>query len=196
MGTSTLKAGVRQRIISAAKAEFAAHGSKAASVRSIASRAGVTAAMINYYYGSKQALYDLIVEQAQARLLSSISLALAESEQEQLPARLAAAYFDFLAEERDFQRLLAREVLDRGEAASDFVSRHLVPLRAMFEDLFGRDDAALQAAISVFGAVAGYFLYEPVMAQLLGDDAVAAAGLARRREHIMELASMLAAKRR
>jgi AcrR family transcriptional regulator len=34
-------------------------------VRSIAERAGATAAMINYYFGGKQALYDTVVSEVQ-----------------------------------------------------------------------------------------------------------------------------------
>jgi AcrR family transcriptional regulator len=188
--SATLNPGVRERILLAARAEFAAHGSRAASVRSIGERAGVTAAMINYYFGSKGALYDMVVEQAQAHLYAHIAEA-TKGDRKQLAARLAEAYFDFLSEEREFQRLILREVLDGGQGVPAFVHKYVAPLRALFEDEFGGDDDTFQTAVSLFGAVAGYFLYEPVLTELLGSDATAADNLARRRRHVAELATRL-----
>lgn len=189
-------AGVRERILVAAKTEFAAQGLRGASVRAIASRAGVTAAMINYYFGGKRALYDQVVDDVQGRLLARISETLATGDGSELAARLTGAYFGFLAAEREFPRLLLREVLDRGEALTTFVRRYLAPLRAVFEERFGGGDAAFQSAVSLFGAVAGYFLYEPVLTELLGADAMEAERLERRRQHVMELAALLSRERR
>ncbi|MBW1881757.1 MAG: hypothetical protein JRJ84_25645, partial [Deltaproteobacteria bacterium] len=42
-----------------------------------------------------------------------------------------------------------------------------------------------------FGAIAAYFLYEPVMADFLGEDPRSEARLARRRKHIINLAALL-----
>ena len=44
----------------------------------------------------------------------------------------------------------------------------------------------------VFGAVAGYFLYEPMLRGILGDDPLAPAALRRRRRHVLALARALA----
>jgi len=48
-----------------------------------------------------------------------------------------------------------------------------------------------EAVISVFGAIAAYFLYEPVMADFLGEDPRSEDRLARRRKHIINLAALL-----
>jgi AcrR family transcriptional regulator len=183
---------VRERIVGAAKTEFAAHGLRGSSVRSIAARAGVTGAMVNYYFGSKRRLYDMIVQEAQARLSARMSEALTAGEEVDLPARLIAAYFDFLSEEGEFQRLLLREVLDRGHDVPAFTQKYIAPLRLLFEDLFGSDDRAFQTAVTLFGAVAGYFIYEPVLTELTGASAMAEESLTRRRRHVMELATLLA----
>lgn len=184
--------GVRDRILAAASAEFAATGLRGASVRSIAARAGVTAAMINYYYGSKRALYDVVVERAQARLFAMVSGVLREPDAGDLPARLAGAYFDFLSEERELPRLLLREVLDDGDSVPVLAQRYVEPLRDLFERELGAGEQTFQAAISVFGAVAGYFIYAPVLAALLGEDPLAGDPLARRRKHVMALAALIA----
>jgi len=181
--------GVKARILAAGRAEFASHGLGAASVRAIAGRAGVTAAMINYYFGGKRALYDAVVAEAEGRLLERLAPAF-EAGRPGLPSRLAGAYFDFLAEDHDLQRLLMREVLDRGDGARDLAARFVRPLRALFEQHFGDGgDERLHLAVSLFGAVAGYFLYEPVLGAFLDADARSPDMLARRRRHVVDLAA-------
>lgn len=182
--------GVRERVLAAGRAEFAERGLSAGSVRAIGERAGVTAAMVNYYFGGKRALYDAVVAEAQGRLAARIGAALAEGGGRGLAARLAGAYFDFLAEDRELQRLLMREVLDRGEGVLELAARYVTPLRALFERHFGEGDEAAHLAISLFGAVAGYFLYEPVLGAFLGVDPRAKDALLRRRRHVLRLASL------
>ena len=181
--------GVKARIVAAARSEFARQGLEAAAVRAIGERAGVTAAMINYYFGGKRALYDAVVSEAQGRLRDRLTAAVTAGGREGLGARLAAAYFDFLADDRELQRLLLREVLDRGDGVRKLAARHVRPLRALFDAHFGDGDEALHLAISLFGAVAGYFLYEPLLGAFLGTDPDGAAALARRRLHVIDLAS-------
>lgn len=182
---------VRDRVLASAREEFAARGLDAASVRTIGAGAGVTAAMVNYYFGSKRALYDAVVEEAQGRLMTRLAAALEGGRRAGGPARLAVAYFDFLADEGQLQRLLLRQILDRDEHVRGEAARFVRPLRALLERHFGADDAAVQGAISLFGAVSGYFLYEPVLAPFVGGDPLSPEGLARRRRHVVELASML-----
>jgi len=53
----------RGRIIQAAMDEFAARGFKGASMDAIAARTHTTRALINYYFGSKEKLYIVVLEQ-------------------------------------------------------------------------------------------------------------------------------------
>lgn len=188
-----LRGGVRARILSAAKAEFARRGLRGASVRQVAGRAGTTAAMINYYFGGKQSLYDAVLSEAMGRLYARLGPALAGARDQPAPA-LAEAYFDFLASERELQRLLLREVLDRGAGVTRFTRRHLPVLSAMIGGAIpDRDrEEVLQSAVSLFGAVAGYFIYEPVLKELYGGAPLSAGRLAARRRHVLRLASKLA----
>ena len=184
--------GVRNRILAAAKSEFAAHGLRGVSVRDIATGAKTTAAMINYYFGGKQGLYHEVVEQALGPLLVRLGGVMQEaSGEDDLAPRLSVLYFDFLSKERELQQLLLREVLDSSEVLPAIVLRHLVPLRTMFEGRFGTGDAAFQAAVSLFSSVAGYFLYAPLLAELTGQDPLSAKSLRQRRKHVVELADHL-----
>lgn len=178
-------------MLDAAREEFARNGYSAVSVRSIAKCAGATAAMINYYFGSKQALYDAVVAEAQARLLARLSRAIADGDRDDLPERLAVAYFDFLTEERQLQRLLVRQMLDQSEHVRARAGKLIGPLRVLLESHFGEREVAHQFAVSVFGAISGYFLYEPVLGELLGEDPLSKKSLGRRRRHVIELASLI-----
>lgn len=182
--TSPASESVRARIIAAARDEFAARGLEASSVRTIGSKAGVTPAMINYYFGGKKALCDVVVAEAQGRLRVRLFAALSAGP---CATKLAGAYFDFLAEERQMQRLLLREVLDGGV---DRFPELVRPLRALLTEQFG-GDAAAQSALSVFGAIAGYFIYAPVLSELVGGDPLSPGALARRRRHILNLVTTI-----
>jgi len=184
------QSGVKARILAAGRAEFAQHGLSGGSVRTIGERAGVTAAMINYYFGGKRALYEAAIAEAQARLGERLAPAFA-GDRAGLAPRLAAAYFDFLSEDQELQRLLMREVLDSGESVHEVAARYVKPLRALLEQHFGKSDEALQLAVSLFGAVAGYFLYEPLIGAFLGADPHSRAALARRRRHVIRLAKQI-----
>ena len=52
---------VRARLQDAARALFAQHGYDAVSTRAVAEAAGVNPAMIHYYFGSKQGLYEAMI---------------------------------------------------------------------------------------------------------------------------------------
>ncbi|MGW5652626.1 TetR/AcrR family transcriptional regulator [Streptomyces humi] len=57
-------AATREAILAAAVVEFTEHGYARAGVRQIAERAGVTAMMINRYFGSKELLFARAVDRA------------------------------------------------------------------------------------------------------------------------------------
>lgn len=57
-------AATREAILGAAVVEFTEHGYARAGVRQIAERAGVTAMMINRYFGSKEGLFTQAVDRA------------------------------------------------------------------------------------------------------------------------------------
>jgi AcrR family transcriptional regulator len=57
-------AATRQAILQAATRRFATHSYERAGVREIAADAGVTAALVNRYFGSKEGLFSEVIERA------------------------------------------------------------------------------------------------------------------------------------
>ena len=185
------EAGVREQILAAAKTEFARLGLRGASVRAIAGGAGVTPAMINYHFQGKLGLYKEVVEAALEGLMVHLAGALVSDKRGGLAPALAGAYFDFLCEERELQRIMVHEVLAGGGVLPAIVQRHLLPLRTLLQGRFGKGQRTFQSAVTLFGAVAGYFLYAPVLAEITGEDPLDEAALARRRRHVVALAKDL-----
>ncbi|GAA1206815.1 TetR family transcriptional regulator [Prauserella alba] len=64
----------RQRLLTAARDEFAAHGIAGARVDAIAARAGVNKERIYGYFGSKEKLFDAVVTDAKAEHATGIGL--------------------------------------------------------------------------------------------------------------------------
>lgn len=61
-----------QEIINAAKEVFIEKGYKGTTMRDIASRAGITLSMVNYYFRSKDRLFDIIFEETFSMMYSRL----------------------------------------------------------------------------------------------------------------------------
>ena len=61
-GTTAGGAGTRDRILAVAREEFSARGYDATSVRSIAKAAGVDAALVHHYFGTKEQVFAAAIE--------------------------------------------------------------------------------------------------------------------------------------
>ncbi|KWT58890.1 TetR family transcriptional regulator [Streptomyces albus subsp. albus] len=63
--------GARERILTAARAEFAARGYEKASIRGIAKAADVDPALVHHYYGTKEQVFEAAVEMSFAPALNA-----------------------------------------------------------------------------------------------------------------------------
>lgn len=99
------ESGAREAILQAARDEFAAHGFDRATIRGIASRAGVDPALVLHYFGSKDDLFgdaiSIPVEPAEI-LRRSAAAGLGDS-----GAILVGAFLDTWEAEENRQRLIA-----------------------------------------------------------------------------------------
>jgi AcrR family transcriptional regulator len=142
------RAATARRILEAAQEEFALHGFKGATIRSIADRAGVHASLVMQHYGSKAALFAIAV---------------------QLPDDDHQAASDHLLDVLDVRmgelppetRALVRSMLTVPEAEAamrEFLEERIDNLKGSFEG----PDAELRAALTVSGilglTIARHFL--------------------------------------
>ncbi|MGK2925146.1 MAG: TetR/AcrR family transcriptional regulator [Lysobacterales bacterium] len=116
---------IREGILDAAEDLFAKRGFAATSIREIADRVDVNAAMVHYYFGSKKKLLRAVME----RVLEPMAGALANVEAlGDLPVReLTRLLFAMATEHPSLPQLITREVLlPGGELQAEFLE-HFAP---------------------------------------------------------------------
>ncbi len=192
-------AATRQRLLSAARREFAARGLAGARVDEIAARAGVNKQLVYHYFGDKDALYLAVLEwvyeeiRAQERTLSLQGLP-----PERAIRKLIEHSFDYLAAHPDFIVLLNDE--NRGGAPHVRGSRRLEamhsPLVSMVdailrqgvrEGTFRRGVDPLHLYISIAGLSYFFFSNTPTLSAIFGTDLRRPAAKRARRKHVVDL---------
>ncbi|MGL4316625.1 MAG: TetR/AcrR family transcriptional regulator [Pseudomonas sp.] len=123
----------RQQLLAIATEAFAYNGIQATSLRTIAERAGVTPALLNYYFGNKQKLVEAMVEERFLPLIQRASEGLQQAGDD--PQALVAVFIRDLsrtmAEHPWVSQLWVREILcDGGQLREQLMSRvaPMVPL--------------------------------------------------------------------
>ncbi|MEV4805582.1 TetR family transcriptional regulator [Nonomuraea sp. NPDC049421] len=176
-------AATRQAILEAAIAAFTAHGYAGVGVRDIAANAGVTAMLINRYFGSKEQLFAEAVDAAFAprTVISGTGAELAGETARTLVARTAPG-----ADELGPFLLMLRSAADprAAEIMRAAIARH--PGRHLTEELAG-EGAAVRAEL-MLALQAGVWL----MRSVIGTDALKDAGPDDLTRRIRDLLQVLA----
>ena len=103
----------RDHLINEAIELFAEKGFEGTSIRDLATRAGVNIAMVNYYFGSKEKLFEAIVAKKATHMRGVLDMILADkalSEIEKLDAIIESYIARFFAY-HTFHRVLQQELL-------------------------------------------------------------------------------------
>jgi AcrR family transcriptional regulator len=119
----------RERLLDSALATYGKSGIAAASLREIAADAGVTPAMVNYYFGSKEQLREAVVEE---RLMPVVGLLRAHLESAgDDPRALVVAFVHSIhaavARYPWLPSLWVREVLSENGALRDLIVTRISP---------------------------------------------------------------------
>lgn len=106
----------RERLLDAALDSFAAAGISASSLRAIADKAGVTPALVNYYFGNKQKLVEAVFVERLQPLFSAVAGQLQASDESplQLVKILVGNLNQLLARHPWLPPLWVREILCEG----------------------------------------------------------------------------------
>ena len=189
----------RQKLLTAARREFADCGLAGARVDEIAARAGVNKQLVYHYFGDKDALYLAVLEwvyeeiRAQERKLNLEGLP-----PEQGIRKLVESSFDHLAAHPDFILLLNDE--NRGGARHVRGSRRLEamhsPLVSMVDKIlkqgvrdgtFRRGVNPVHLYISIAGLSYFFFSNTPTLSAIFGTDLGSPAARRARRKHVVDL---------
>lgn len=190
----------KEKILATADELFARVGFDAASTREIAELSGVNKALIHYHFKSKEALLGSVLETYYERLGAMLAqmMGVSGTFRERMIA-LVSAYLDFLNKNRNFSRIVQREM--SGGANLDLIRDRMKPLfdhgRRMLEAEYPAARkgplAADQLLLSFFGLIVSYFSYAEVVGDLLENDPLSPAALRRRRSHVLAVLDTLIA---
>lgn len=105
------------KILKAAELEFMSKGYAGARTTSIAERAGVTHAMIHYYFRTKEKIFEKIIAEKMSILRDIIRSSLIDtsSSLEEVIKKLIDNHLEFLSANPDLPRFLINEVISQPE---------------------------------------------------------------------------------
>jgi AcrR family transcriptional regulator len=168
----------RQRIIDAARAEFAESGYPGARVDQIASRAGVNKAMIYYHFNSKKNLYLEVIRAFYLDARAFLQQETASSETtEQLLASLADVYANLFGRIEEIRPIVLRELANPSAEVTAHIAQILggsgIPQKVLGSLQEGANQGRLrpidsrQALISFVTMNVGYFFLAPLVDRIL-----------------------------
>lgn len=192
----------RAAILRAAAKEFAEHGIAGARTDAIARAARVNKALLYYYFKDKETLYGAVLDNAFFGLKTSIFQAL-DSE---LPPRekimaYVGAYFDFIASNQLYPKLMQREMMRAREGHSEHIDRLV---KTYFQPIYRRVGELLQKGIvagefrkvdpahfipSIVAMIVFYFSSAPVMQRIVRFNPLAPERIAERRAAVLDFIS-------
>jgi TetR/AcrR family transcriptional regulator len=189
----------RAAILQAAAQEFAKHGIAGARTDAIARAAKVNKALLYYYFTDKETLYGAVLDNAFSGMKTNIFKVLDSD----LPARekimaYAGAYFDFIASNQIYPKLMQREMMRAREGQSDHIDRlvktYLQPIfrrvgellhRGIAEGEFRKVDPA-HFVPSMVAMIVFYFSSAPVMQKIVRFNPLAPQRIAERRAAVLD----------
>ncbi len=134
-----------EEILRAAEEEFFRNGYDATSTASIAGKAGVTHAMVNYYFRTKERLFIQILDNHVYELLRSLKpLMQADGNVISVAVKAAEVIFDRLNSNRRFPYLLS----DIARTHPDFLRKYTDAFNTVCKDSIGMHSERLKKCIS------------------------------------------------
>jgi TetR/AcrR family transcriptional regulator len=192
----------RATILRAAAREFAEHGIAGARTDAIARQARVNKALLYYYFKDKEGLYGAVLDNAFSGMKASVFEVL-DSElppQEKIMA-YAGAYFDFIASNPIYPKLMQREMMRAREGESEHIDRLV---KTYFQPIYRRVSELLNKGIaegefrpvdpahfvpSMIAMIVFYFSSAPVMRRIVRFNPLAPERIAERRAAVLDFIS-------
>ncbi len=189
-----------RHILQAADELLGERGFDGVSVADIASRAGVSKMMVFYYFGSKETLFEKVLEPYYAAHLSALEEAFArKGALEERLHGLVDGYFDFINENRRYARL-TQQMVAGDTTHHALLRRNMAPFTQgvlkLLKEATAPDGplAARQFFVTFSGMVINYFTYAPVFEGLWKKDPFSPQALAERRAHLHWMTDAMLAK--
>jgi AcrR family transcriptional regulator len=123
-----------ERIKQAARKLFTQNGFAATRTRDIASEAGINLALLNYYFRSKQKLFDLVMMENFRQFLSGMTVNFHDPTLtiEDRLERIVTAYVDFLNKFPDLPLFILNEIRGNPSKIAQQINQEVKPARSAF----------------------------------------------------------------
>jgi TetR/AcrR family transcriptional regulator len=192
----------RAAILAAAAHEFAQYGSAGARTDAIAREAGVNKALLYYYFQDKETLYGAVLDEAYSGLKTTVLRVLdgEQSPREKIMA-YAGAYFDFIASNQLYPRLMQREMMRAKEGQSPHIDK---VIKTYIQPIFMRVTEVMKEGIakgdfrpvnpvhfvpSMVAMIVFYFSSAPMMQKIIGFNPLTPERIAERRAAVLDFIS-------
>ena len=192
----------RAAILRAAVREFAEHGIAGARTDAIARAAGVNKALLYYYFKDKESMYAAVLDQVFTGLRERVFASL---EGNALPGEkmlsYVGAYFDYIAANPLYPRLVQREMMRAGKGQSPNL-QHIV--KEYFRPIFGRLAQVFEEGVqggefrpvdplqfvpSIVALIVFYFSSAPVIQLITNKNPLSPEKIAERRAFVLDFVS-------
>ena len=168
----------RAKILAAAERLFAERGLTGVAIRELASEAGVNGAMIHYYFGNKDGLYDAVIENAASTVRSLIADATdSDASVKERLTSFVGAYAEYILSHPNLARILSREMLSGGQHFMRLIQKYApanygLLREAMSEGVRGGEMRKIDidlAPISLMGMILVFQFMRPFISFGLGN---------------------------
>jgi AcrR family transcriptional regulator len=131
-GTVHKEASTEEKIKAAAKKLFTQNGFEATRTRDIAEEAGINLALLNYYFRSKQKLYDIIMIENFRQFIQGISMNVFDEKAgiEEKIEKIAIAYIDFLTLNPNLPLFILNEIRGNPSKIAAQINEEVSPMRS------------------------------------------------------------------
>ena len=173
----------------AARKVFTEKGYAAARTRDIAEESGINLALLNYYFRSKEKLFELVMLERVNKLFGAIIPILNQesSSLEEKIEGIAGSYIDLLTEHPDLPIFVLSEIRNRPEKFAALVNtRDRVTKSVFMKQLTERklSVSPFHILINLLGMTVFPFVGKPVLSKLIGNEAEFDALMKQRKELI------------
>lgn len=192
----------RAAILQAAAHEFAEHGIAGARTDTIAREASVNKALLYYYFKDKETLYGAVLDDAFSGLKDTVFRVLegAQPPREKMLAYVGA-YFDFIASNQIYPRLMQREMMRAKDGQSlhidKVIKNYIQPIFVRVSELMRQGIAAgefrpvnpAHFVPSMVAMIVFYFSSAPMMQKIVGFNPLTPERIAERRASVLDFIS-------
>lgn len=174
-GKKDLDLSTEEKIMEAARKVFTEKGYAAARTRDIAEESGINLALLNYYFRSKEKLFELVMLEKVNKLFGTIIPILSDetTELEEKLDRIAESYIDLLLVNPDLPIFVLSEIRRRPEKFAQLVNaKERVTKSVFMKQLLVRklSVSPFHILINLLGITVFPFVAKPVLSKLVGNE--------------------------